>query len=65
MLCGGEEGNDFCNGDEGGPLIAQVDNKFTLVLGVKRAAKKLELFLSSELFTPPYSRRNFIWFRLC
>ena len=35
MLCGGEEGHDFCNGDEGGPLIAQVDGKFTLVSGVK------------------------------
>ena len=31
MICGGKEGRDTCQVDSGGPLVAEVDGKFTLV----------------------------------
>ena len=31
MLCGGKLNTDACHGDSGGPLIANIDGKFTLV----------------------------------
>ena len=31
MICGGDQNLDTCQGDDGGPLIANIDGKFTLV----------------------------------
>ena len=31
MICGGKRNKDTCNGDSGGPLIAHIDGRFTLV----------------------------------
>ena len=31
MICGGREGRDTCRGESGGPLVAEIDGKFTLV----------------------------------
>ena len=31
MICGGERGQDTCVGESGGPLVAEVDGKFTFV----------------------------------
>ena len=31
MICGGKQNKDACGGDSGGPLIANIDGKFTLV----------------------------------
>ena len=31
MICGGKLNKDACGGDSGGPLIANIDGKFTLV----------------------------------
>ena len=31
MICGGREGRDTCLGQSGGPLVAEIDGKFTLV----------------------------------
>ena len=31
MICGGERNKDTCGGDSGGPLIAHIDGRFTLV----------------------------------
>lgn len=31
MICGGKKGRDTCQGESGGPLVAEVDEKFTLV----------------------------------
>ena len=30
-MCGGKLNTDACKGDSGGPLIANIDGKFTLV----------------------------------
>ena len=35
IICGGYDERALCLADYGGPLIANVDNKFTLVLGVE------------------------------
>ena len=31
MICGGRRNKDTCHGDSGGPLIAHIDGRFTLV----------------------------------
>ena len=31
MICGGKEGRDTCYGESGGPLVAEVNGKFTLI----------------------------------
>ena len=31
MICGGKEELDTCKGESGGPLVAEVDGKFTLI----------------------------------
>ena len=31
MICGGKRNKDTCGGDSGGPLIAHIDGRFTLV----------------------------------
>ena len=31
MTCGGKRGRDTCLGESGGPLVAEVDGKFTLI----------------------------------
>ena len=31
MICGGRRGRDTCHGESGGPLVAEVDGRFTLI----------------------------------